>query len=128
MIHLRVTYARRVDLARALEQEFGRGALLVRVAPPEDLGFRDKAALQIVGPSGAFAEMETEVMSLLPGVGVALAVRLTPRPLWEARLREAEASAEKLPRLWWGAGLIVLLWAVLFGLFVWWLVRLFAAA
>lgn len=74
MIHLRVTYARRVDLARALEQEIGRGALLVRVAPPEDLGFRDKAALQIVGPSGAFAEMETEVMSLLPGVGVALAV------------------------------------------------------
>lgn len=64
---------------------------------------------------------------LLP-LGVALAVKLTPPALWEARLREAEASAEKLPRLWWGAGLIVLLWAVLFGLFVWWLVRLFAAA
>jgi hypothetical protein len=74
MIHLRVTYARGADLARALEQEIGRGALLVRVAPPEGLGFRDKAALQIVGPAGAFAEMETEVMSLLPGVGVALAV------------------------------------------------------
>ena len=54
---------------------------------------------------------------LLP-LGVALAVKLTPPALWEARLREAEASAEKLPRLWWGAGLIVLLWAVLFGLFV----------
>ena len=64
---------------------------------------------------------------LLP-LGVALAVKLTPAPLWEARLREAEASAEKLPRMWWGAALIVLLWAVLFGLFVWWLVRLFAAA
>lgn len=64
---------------------------------------------------------------LLP-LGVALAVKLTPPALWEARLREAEASAEKLPRLWWGAVLIVLLWAVMFGLFVWWLVRLFAAA
>ncbi len=37
-------------------------------------------------------------------LGVALAVRLTPKPLWEARMREAEASREKLPRLWWGAG------------------------
>ena len=34
---------------------------------------------------------------LLP-LGVALAVKLTPPALWEARLREAEASAEKLPR------------------------------
>ncbi|QTN23981.1 DUF1232 domain-containing protein [Rhizobacter sp. AJA081-3] len=64
---------------------------------------------------------------LLP-LGVALAVKLTPPALWEARLREAEASAEKLPRMWWGAALIVLLWVVLFGLLVWWLVRLFAAA
>ncbi len=63
---------------------------------------------------------------LLP-LGVALAMRLTPRPLWEARLREAEASAERLPRLWWGAALIVLLWLVLLGLFVGWLVRVLAA-
>jgi len=64
---------------------------------------------------------------LLP-LGVALAVRLTPKPLWEARLREAEASREKLPKLWWGAALIVLLWAVLFGLFVWWLAGRLASA
>ena len=63
---------------------------------------------------------------LLP-LGVALAVKLTPKPLWEARLREAEVSREQLPRLWWGAAAIVLLWAVLFGLFVWWLVRVLAA-
>lgn len=63
---------------------------------------------------------------LLP-LGVALAVRLTPRPLWEARLREAEASREQLPKLWWGAAAIVALWAVLFGLFVWWLVRVLGA-
>jgi uncharacterized membrane protein YkvA (DUF1232 family) len=64
---------------------------------------------------------------LLP-LGVALAVKLTPPALWEARLREAEVSAEKLPRMWWGAALIVLLWAVLLGLFVWWLVKTFFAA
>ena len=63
---------------------------------------------------------------LLP-LGVALAVRLTPKPLWEARLREAEVSREQLPRMWWGAAAIVLLWAVLLGLFAWWLVRVVSA-
>jgi uncharacterized membrane protein YkvA (DUF1232 family) len=64
---------------------------------------------------------------LIP-LGVALAVKLTPKPLWEARMREAEASREKLPKLWWGAALIVLLWVVMLGGFVWWLARQFAAA
>jgi uncharacterized membrane protein YkvA (DUF1232 family) len=60
-------------------------------------------------------------------LGIALVVRLTPRPLWEGLLREAEASRDKLPRLWWGALLIVLLWLVLLGLFVWWLASLVGA-
>lgn len=60
-------------------------------------------------------------------LGIALVSRLTPRPLWESLLREAEASRDKLPRLWWGALVIVLVWLVLFGLFVWWLVSLFGA-
>ena len=70
---------------------------------------------------------QLDELILLP-LGVALAVKLTPQPLWEARLREAEASAERLPKMWWGAALIVLIWLLLFGLFVRWLVRLFAAA
>lgn len=70
---------------------------------------------------------QLDELILLP-LGVALAVKLTPPALWEARLREAEASAEKLPKMWWGALLIALVWLVLLGLFVWWLVRLFAAA
>ena len=57
---------------------------------------------------------------LIP-LGIALAMRLTPRPLWQARLAEAEASREKLPRLWWGAAIVVAIWAVLLGLFVAWL-------
>jgi uncharacterized membrane protein YkvA (DUF1232 family) len=59
-------------------------------------------------------------------LGIALVTRLTPKPLWEARLREAEVSKDKLPRLWWGVGLVLLTWLVLMALFVWWLVGLFA--
>ena len=61
-------------------------------------------------------------------LGVALAVRLTPKPHWEALLREAEVSKEKLPRLWWGAVLIALVWAAAFGWFMWWLIGLLAVA
>ncbi len=64
---------------------------------------------------------------LIP-LGVALVVRLTPAPLWSELLREAEASRERLPKLWWGALLIVLTWALLFGLFVWVMLRWLAAA
>lgn len=58
---------------------------------------------------------------LLP-LGVALVVRLTPRPLWQARLQEAEASSDKLPQLLWGAVLIALVWLALLAALVWWLV------
>jgi uncharacterized membrane protein YkvA (DUF1232 family) len=58
---------------------------------------------------------------LLP-LGIALAIKLTPPALWEARLREAQASAEKLPRMKWGAALIVLVWVVVLGFLAWWLV------
>jgi uncharacterized membrane protein YkvA (DUF1232 family) len=57
---------------------------------------------------------------LLP-LGVALAVRLTPAHLWQARLAEAQAGAEKLPRIFWGAVAVVTVWLLLFGGFVWWL-------
>jgi uncharacterized membrane protein YkvA (DUF1232 family) len=63
---------------------------------------------------------------LLP-LGVAVVVRLTPTALWQARVAEAEAHAEALPRLWWGALLVVLVWALLLVLFVWWLGTLFVS-
>lgn len=59
-------------------------------------------------------------MILVP-LGVALAVRLTPKPLWEALLREAEAAPQRVPRVWWGAALIVLVWALLLAGASWWL-------
>ena len=58
---------------------------------------------------------------LLP-LGIALAVKLTPRHLWLARVAEAEQGAEKLPRLMWGAALVVAVWVSLLLLLVWGLV------
>ena len=63
---------------------------------------------------------------ILVPMGIALAVRLTPPHLWQARMAEAEASADKLPRLWWGVLLIVLIWLLLLGLFAWWLAGVFS--
>lgn len=57
---------------------------------------------------------------LIP-LGVALVTRLTPQVQWQARLAEAETQAESLPRLWWGAALVVAVWLLLLGGFVWWL-------
>ena len=63
---------------------------------------------------------------ILVPMGIALAVRLTPPHLWQARMAEAEASADKLPHLWWGVLLIVLIWLLVLGLFAWWLTSVFS--
>ena len=58
---------------------------------------------------------------LLP-LGIALAVRMTPRQLWLERVAEAEQGAEKLPRLMWGAIIVVAVWLVVLWLVAWGLV------
>lgn len=58
---------------------------------------------------------------LLIPLGVALAVKLTPRHLWRARLAEAEAGAGKLPRMIWGTVFVLLVWTLLGWLVAWWL-------
>ena len=55
---------------------------------------------------------------LIP-LGIALVVRMTPKPLWEALLQEARASPDPLPRLVWGAVAVIAFWLVLIGLAVW---------
>ena len=64
---------------------------------------------------------------LLP-LGVALAVRLTPPHLWQARLAEAEAGADNLPRLLWGAVVVALVWLLLLGGLGWWMWSLWNSA
>ena len=59
---------------------------------------------------------------LLP-LGIALVVKLTPRHLWRARLAEAEVGQEKLPRLLWGALIVVAIWLALLLLIGWWLLQ-----
>lgn len=54
--------------------------------------------------------------ALLLPLGIALAVWLTPAELWHARLREAEAHAERVPRLMAGAVAVVVVWLVLLSL------------
>ena len=63
---------------------------------------------------------------LIP-LGVALVTRLTPPAVWQARLQEAESQAEALPRLWWGALLVVAVWLLLLGGFIWWLVGMLSS-
>lgn len=60
---------------------------------------------------------------ILP-LGISLAIRLTPPALWQARLAEAEAQAQKLPRWIWAAVVVVVLWLLFAGLFAWWLLHL----
>ena len=63
---------------------------------------------------------------LLP-LGIALAVKLTPRHLWLARLAEAQTGADQLPRLLWGAAIVLLVWLAIVLLLAWWLVSLTVA-
>lgn len=59
---------------------------------------------------------------LIP-LGIALVVKLTPPELWQARLREAETSGDKAPKMIWGAVLIVTFWIALLVGTVWWMVH-----
>lgn len=62
---------------------------------------------------------QLDELILLP-LGIALAVKLTPEPLWQARLREAEAEGGRAPKMIWGAVLIVVVWCALLGGMAWW--------
>ena len=52
---------------------------------------------------------------LLP-LGIALAVKLTPRHLWLQRVAEAEQGNDQLPRFVWGAIVVVAIWLLVIGL------------
>jgi uncharacterized membrane protein YkvA (DUF1232 family) len=62
---------------------------------------------------------QLDELILLP-LGIALAVRLTPPALWQARLREAEADGGRAPKMFWGAVLIVSVWLLMLGGMAWW--------
>jgi hypothetical protein len=72
MLSLRADYASAAELRCALDLEIARGVLLVKGSPPEGLGFRDLVTVEIAAP-GRTVAVEAEVVSILPGVGVAVA-------------------------------------------------------
>ena len=59
---------------------------------------------------------------LLP-LGIALAIRLTPVELWQACLREAEASGDTLPKMAGGAVIVIGIWLMLLAGTVAWIVN-----
>ncbi len=89
MLSLRVAYAAASDLRAALDQEIARGVLLVKGTPPEGLAFRAPVRLAIAAPGGTLW-VDTEVLSLLPGVGVVVAFPA-------AKLAEVRALADAAP-------------------------------
>jgi uncharacterized membrane protein YkvA (DUF1232 family) len=58
-------------------------------------------------------------------LGIALAIRLTPRPLWDEVWRDAETSAQRLPRFRSGMVVIALVWALVLGGLAWCIWRAF---
>jgi hypothetical protein len=72
MLSMRADYTDASELGRAIDQEIARGVLLVKGTPPAGLGFRDVITVELATPGGMVA-VEAEVVSILPGVGVAVA-------------------------------------------------------
>lgn len=71
---LRLEYRSAPDLAAHLEELKQQGALLVRL--PEEAGLQQYQAVTLeVCLAGARAELEGEVLQVIPGLGVALALR-----------------------------------------------------
>jgi len=60
-------------------------------------------------------------MLLIP-LGLALVIRLTPKPVLESAIRKATASAE-LPVSRWAAGFIVIVWLTCAGCVAWWILH-----
>jgi uncharacterized membrane protein YkvA (DUF1232 family) len=65
---------------------------------------------------------------VLVPLGLALVIRLTPAAHWQARLREAERGGEALPRMLWGAVLVIAVWLLVAALFAGWLIWLMKGA
>lgn len=91
MLRIRVTYAHAAELRRTLDEELARGVLLLKITPPEGLEFRAPLAIELVSKGGALA-LASEVLTILPGVGVAVAFPL--EKLAEARALVAATPAE----------------------------------
>lgn len=91
MLQVTVTYRGDSELRRVVSEEMRRGVMLAKIEPPADLEFRHPLSVELRcgGRSMRFA---SEVVSILPGVGVAVA--FPPEKLEEAKSLLAAGAAE----------------------------------
>ncbi len=60
---------------------------------------------------------------ILVPLGVALAVKLVPTPLWAEMRQQAESFQGRLPKMMWGLLIVAAIWLVLLAAFIYWLVH-----
>jgi uncharacterized membrane protein YkvA (DUF1232 family) len=60
---------------------------------------------------------------ILVPLGVALAVKLVPGPLWQEMQQKAEGFQGRLPKMMWGLLIVVAIWITLLAAFMYWLVH-----
>jgi uncharacterized membrane protein YkvA (DUF1232 family) len=60
---------------------------------------------------------------ILVPLGVALAVKLVPPPLWTEMRQQAENFQGRLPIMMWGLLIVAAIWLVLLTAFIYWLVH-----
>ena len=58
---------------------------------------------------------------ILVPLGVMLAIKLMPPALWQEMLEKARVFEGRLPKMFAGLLLVLLIWALLIGGFVWWM-------
>lgn len=90
-MRLRITYHRPQDLTADFDQQFQRGGVLVRVEPPADAQLFSSAELTLRTPFGTFA-LETQVIQILPGAGVALGFDPKTAPELTKAIQKARAA------------------------------------
>lgn len=89
-MRLRVTYDDPDELVADHQQQFARGGLFVRVAPPAQTQLFTPAAL-IIEYAGREVELEAQVVQVAPDAGVAVA--FTPCEALEALVEQARRNA-----------------------------------
>ena len=60
---------------------------------------------------------------ILVPLGVALAVKLVPVPLWLEMQQRAEGFQGRLPKMMWGLLIVVAIWLALLAVFIYWLMH-----
>ena len=60
---------------------------------------------------------------ILVPLGVALAVKLVPPPLWAEMRQRADGFQGRLPKMMWGLLIVVAIWLMLLAAFIYWLVH-----